>query len=228
MGIDPAHFEDIVAHRVRDWEIRQRTPQTAPEPAADMMKAITISRELGAGGNEVAEAVASTLGWDVWDRQLVEEIASKANVRREVVESVDEKTRGQIEAWVQELLGQTFGEQTYRRHLAEVVFTIARHGQAVIVGRGCNFILRKALNVRVIAPLPERVRRLAQREGISEAEAERRCQESDRKRREFVYNTFSREIADCYAYDLVLNTAQLPPADAAAAVVAAARARFQI
>ena len=143
-----------------------------------------------------------------------------------MVESVDERAYSEIVAMVDELLGERMEQAGYRRHLAEVVLTIARLGDAIIIGRGTNWLLPDALNVRIIAPMKQRVERVALREGISESEAERLCRRSDRERAEFVRALFDKAIDDLTGYDLVINTQHLDPAAAAAVILTAVPERF--
>ncbi|MBI3946080.1 MAG: cytidylate kinase family protein [Armatimonadetes bacterium] len=223
MRLGNGAFADLVTQRIREWEVRQHVRGAESAGPAQRASVVTISRQLGSGGSEVAEAVAAALRWDVWDRQLVEDVARSARVRTRAVESLDERTRSQVQAIGMELLGERFEEIGYRRHLVQVILTIAEHGSAVIVGRGANFVLPKAFNVRVVAPPAARAARLAAREGVSERDALRRCADSDRERAEFTRSLFGREIDDPLAYDLMVNTNQLQPAGAVELILAGVR-----
>jgi len=212
---------------MREWQLRQSSP-AAREPApSGPIPVITLSRELGSGGNEVAQLLQEQLDWHLWDRQLVEEIARSAQVRTSVVESLDERRRSEILDILHELLGDRLGPVGYRRHLAQIILTVALHGSAIIVGRGANWLLPNALNVRIVAPLAQRVARVAAREAISEEEARRRYLESDRERAESVRALFGRSIDDLMGYDLVINTSCVAPAGAAAIIIAAVKEHFR-
>ncbi len=228
MRISNGNFEDLVGQRMREWQVRQGLPEVRAVRTGQPMPVVTLSRELGSGGNEVAQALCNHLGWDLWDRELVEEIARSANVRTDVVRSLDEHTRSEILAILRELLGDRLQEQGYRRHLGEVILAVASHGNAVIIGRGANYLLPSALNVRIVAPLKDRVARLSAREGISVEEAERRCLASDRERADFVHNLFGRDINTPTDYDLVINTGVFRPADAVRLICTALHVRFGV
>lgn len=112
--------------------------------------------------------------------------------------------------------------------LRHVILRIGREGRAVLVGRGANFLLRPAggLRVRTVGPAAERAETLARVEGIAIDEARRRVAESDAAQRAFVRQAFQRDIEDPAGYDLVLSPLALGLPAAAAAVLAAARAKL--
>jgi len=228
MRIGDSEFQDLVAQRLKEWQVRQHLTEAEPAPAAAVapMRVVTVSREMGSGGSEIAQVIACELGWDLWDRQIVDEIARSAHVRTEVVESLDEHTRSEVLSILRELLGDRLQEAGYRYHLAQVVLTIARHGNAVIVGRGANYLLPQAFNLRVVAPMAARAARVAHREGISRDDAEHRCHASDRERADFVRTLYGRDINNALDYDVVANTGHLQSADAAAMLAVGLRLRF--
>lgn len=227
MRIDDAGFDDLVTRRVGEWQLSQQRRGELPRTAEEaLQRVITLSRELGSGGNETAQHLHEQTGWEVWDRQIVEEIARSAQVRTRMVETVDERAYSEIITIVDGLLGEAMEQAGYRRHLMEVILTIARHGEAVIVGRGTNWLLPDAVNVRVVAPMAERVERVSRREGIPREDAERLCRKSDRERSDFIRALHGREIDDPTGYDLIINTGYLHPKGAAAVILTAMRERF--
>ena len=84
------------------------------------------------------------------------------------------------------------------RHLMKVIGTIGRHGSAVIVGRGANFVLPAdaCLRLRVIAPYEKRVANLARRYQIAEDEARKQVLKTDADRRSFSRKYFYADISD--------------------------------
>ena len=173
---------------------------------------LTISRGLGAGGIPAAERVAERLGWEVFDREIVEYMAGEAHVRERVIQSFDEKLKDQIEHWVLSLIDQeAFGHDYYLRFLGQVLMAIAQHGNAVILGRGANFVLpsERGLRVKMVAPLEQRMQRVAPRENIDLDAARKRIIETDSQRSAFIRYHFHQDTLDPLAYDLVINTAEL-------------------
>ncbi|MBC8228994.1 cytidylate kinase family protein, partial [bacterium] len=78
-------------------------------------------------------------------------------------------------------------------------------GNAIIVGRGANFILPEALNVRIIASFDYRIETLMKRYDISQQEAENRIVRSDQEREEFINTVFGADIDDIALYDLIIR-----------------------
>jgi len=130
---------------------------------------LTISREAGSGGAEVAQRVASRLGWAVLDKELVDCLASDLKLEPRVLKLIDE-TRAN---WFSETLLNLFNsrlvaQQSYVELLGKVVALAASTEPVVIVGRGAHLILphEHGLYVRVIAPRPIRLTELARIEGV--------------------------------------------------------------
>lgn len=211
IGEDPRLADERVTEsiiRLRSIEEIQKRERTRP-----VLPVVTISRQMGAGGGELAEKLLAMLGppWQVWDHQIIDAIANHAEVRKDLVKALDEHTQGEIETVVKSLLG-VGGIETpsYRRHLMEVLLTIERAGFAIILGRGANFALRRALNVRLKASLSVRIKRVMKQLNLTRQQAERRIQESEKERAAFVKQVFGRQIDEDGAYDLVIYTDNLP------------------
>jgi len=98
----------------------------------------------------------------------------------------------------------------YLEHLMNVVGVIAKHGHAVIVGRGANFIIPpgECLSVRVVAPLELRVRNIAQVYEVPVETARRRVLHRESRRAAFVKQSFHTDVANPDIYDLLVNTAK--------------------
>jgi cytidylate kinase len=219
----------LIDRRVTEWRLLEKARKAhaeAPPPASRIAQIITISRQYGAGGNTVANIVAQRLGkdWQVWDTELIEAIAKRADVRRQIVEELDEKTR----SWVTEMVSNMVGGpnldvQGYRHHLGPVLLAVAQQGRKIIVGRGANFILEHALNVRLEASLHFRIRETMRRLNMNHEDAERLTRRLDKERMEFTRAVFGRDVNDPSAYHMVLQTDKLSYETAASVIVAAAR-----
>ena len=97
-----------------------------------------------------------------------------------------------------------------------------KHGRAIIVGRGANFILPpdNRFRVRVVAPQQFRIENVAKNFNIPEREAKRRVIRTESDRRAFIRKYFNADIADPLNYDLIINTGTLSIDDAVNAIVA--------
>jgi cytidylate kinase len=185
---------------------------------------ITISREAGACGEEVAQIVGRKLGWEVMDKNILDHVAERYKLSRETLELVDETTIN----WAYDILGtwldrKVISQEKYVVRLTRIILAAARRGNVVFVGRGTQFLLprERGLSVRIIAPEKYRVRELMRCQGLDEAKARRRLIELDRGRREFVQRFFRHNVADPHLYDLVLNVERFGPEGTAEIIVGA-------
>lgn len=226
------HVQQLVNRQLLRWEAearaRRETEETSATPQAHPF--ITVSREAGSWGSQAAALVAKDLGWQCFDRQIVDYVAKDAQVEDRVVASLDERARGYIEAWVTSFIdGKHIESADYLRHLARVLRAIVQHEPVVIVGRGAHHILSsirdRCLAVRVMAPLNVRVARLAQDQGVSEAVALQRIRSTDKARAQFFHSVLGRSVDDPMQFDLIINTERLNVRQTADVILAAARAR---
>lgn len=190
---------------------------------------ITISRTMGSGGRIVARKVADDLGFSLWDRELIDLIAKEAEIASKVVEAFDEKTVSEIELLIRGVLGDHESAGfLYPKHLARTVAIIASIGNAVILGRGANFLLKNALNVRMDASLEKRIENMTQYEEIDRHAAERKLKRSDKERKQFVQKVFGKEKMSYSHFDLCLWMDKFTAADAAEIIETAYRRRFKV
>jgi cytidylate kinase len=186
-----------------------------------MVNIITIEREYGCGGGDIAQLVAKRLGWKLWDQRLTEEIARLANCPKAVVEAREEKNdplyyrlfksflRGSYEGSINAPKLNLVDSETILRTTRRVVEHAAEHGNCVIVGRGSQQFLKNrpdTLRVFLYAPREDKVRRLLAR-GKSEKEAEELVDSVDRERADFIQKYFNAEWPDRPVYQSMLNTA---------------------
>jgi cytidylate kinase len=221
--------ELLVNRMILRWE--QERARDASLPTNAQRPVITISREYGGGrGLQVARHVADLLGFAFWDANLVERIASSAQVGRQLVEVLDERSANQVSELVTTLFEERgFHASDYLRHLSRILLAIGRLGDAVIVGRGAQFVLdpRRTLRVRLFAPLEYRVQQIADEQGLTEKEARREVMRVDAERASFCAQHFNRDVRDLASYDLVLDFLSLGPELCAELVVQAFRGRFR-
>ena len=187
---------------------------------------IALSREEGAGGSEIAQAVGRQLGWEVLDRNLLDRVSERFHLSRPMLEIVDETHSN----WVHDVLGswmnpQVIPTEKYVVRLACVVLAAAHQGSLVLVGRAAQFLLprEKGLAVRIIAPMKYRTDQIMRQEGLSKAEAEQLIRRRDEGRHEFVKRYFHHDIDDPHLYDLTINVERLGTARAAEMIAEMAR-----
>lgn len=224
MAKEKASIKQFVSDQVKKWE---RMYAQADRQAEPRLPTITVSMEPGSGGTILARQIADRLKFDLFNREIVEEIAKSAEIRETVIETLEKDRLSGIEDFIASLVKDYYiHPDIYLEHLFKVISTIAEHGRAVIVGRGANFILpaHEIFAVRVIAPLEIRIRNVARGYHVAEEEAKRRVIQRESRRKAFVRHSFNAEISDPIHYNMVINTGKMSITAAVEAVIAAVMA----
>jgi len=203
---------------------------------------ITISREFGAGGSEVAARVASLLGWRVVDNELVERVAARAGLTPEDVAQREERVPTFIERLAHALVAATpellvppeaggtassLSEEDLVRVTELVVEEVAAEGNVVLVGRAAPAVLareRDAIHVKLVAPREWRIRAAAARLAVPLQEAATITDDTDKNRARYHRQYYERDWNDPVNYHMLLNTAALGLDGAAAVIVDRAKA----
>ena len=214
-------IEQFVKEQIVKWEsmiAQEDRKQEAQIPV------ITVSSEPGSGGTMVAQEVAKRLGFDYFHKDIMEGIAKSAKIRTSVIETLEKERMSGIEDFISSLVKEQYiWPGIYLEHLLKVVSTIGKHGRAVIVGRGANFILppEERFSVRVMAPLEVRIQNIARHYAASEKNAMRRVIRRESKRRAFIRQSFNADISDPNNYDLTINTGKIGTGPAVEAIIGA-------
>jgi cytidylate kinase len=186
-----------------------------------MFKIVTVEREYGCGGAEIAQRLADILGWKLWDQLLTREIAHLAHCSQSAVEQREERTdplyyrlmksfmRGSYEGSLNAPKLNLLDSENILKFSQRVVLHAAAKGECVIVGRGSQLFLRDrpdTFRVFLYASREEKVRRLLTR-GKSEREAQELVDTVDRERAGFLEKYFHVVWPDRAIYHVMLNTA---------------------
>lgn len=185
-----------------------------------MINVITVEREYGSGGGNIARILAERLGWSLWDREMTHEIARRLKCDVQAVEAREERLdptyyrllkvfmRGSYEASFSGSGLELLDSEGLFRLFENVVKEIAGRGNCVIVGRGGSYYLRdfkNVLRVFVYAPPEDKIRRLTAR-GQSRQEAEDLVQTVDQERAAFVKKYHAKTWPLRELYHLMLNS----------------------
>jgi hypothetical protein len=200
-------IEALVDAQARKWQLRR-----AERRAEERRPVITLSRQHGARGSEVARGVADALQLDLFDREIIQRIAESTHLGERVVAALDEHDRELLTDWLASVASRDYlspGE--YRYHLSSVIGAVAHHGGALVMGRGAHLVLGRgeALRVLVVAPLEDRVRTIMERDGVPERQARRQIVTVEADRRAFLMQHFHADFGDPSGFDLVVNTSVL-------------------
>lgn len=169
---------------------------------------ITISREFGSGGRRIGEEVAKRLCLECYDKELPQFSAEKSGLDTKVVAD-NEETDG----------GCKFGLYKGGRYIpitdkifysqSEIIKQIARSGDAVIVGRCADYVLKdtcKLIKVFVYAPTEYRIDRITKYDGCDEKDAMEKIKESDKARKAYHDFYADKKWGQSENYDLVIKT----------------------
>ncbi len=200
-----------------------------------MIQIITISREYGSGGGQVAKILASRLNWRLIDDTFIAEIARSIQASPEAVRSHEEMVdpwfqrivralwRGGFEGAVTRTEVEPLDSDGIARLWNDVIRHAAELGRCVVVGRGGQCLLqdrRDAFHVKIYAPMSLRVRNLQLREPPgADLVTAARCQ--DRHRAEYIRHYFDQDWMNPHLYHLML-CATMGPEHAAHTILCAA------
>jgi cytidylate kinase len=185
-----------------------------------MIRIITIEREYGCGGPEIAQKLAHQLGWKLWDQLLTQEIARLAHCSLRAVEQREERrdplyyrllksfVRGSYEGNIGADPVEMLDADSLVRISEKVVRHAAATGNCILVGRGSQHFLQDrddTLRFFLYAPQEEKVRRLVAG-GMMRQDAEASVAEIDRERAAFIKKYFDVDWPNRTVYHAMINT----------------------
>jgi len=202
----------LVEKQLRLWNARSRAANEKADTAPDF-RFLTIAKDEGSLGAEVALELSHRLGWHVFDEEIIHYIAQNGHVSENLVRQLDQKSQNSIQETIERFLKtieqDSFSGDDYHEALLVTLMCIAKHGAAIIVGRGANFALCNeswGLKVRLTASPEVRVQRLAERWKVAEDEARHRMQVIDGEKKKFIRHYYYRDFDDIRFYDVMFNT----------------------
>lgn len=184
------------------------------------IRVVTVEREYGSGGGEIAAKLAERLGWKLWDQLLTQEIARRLDCECRAVEEREEKRdpmyyrlfkafmRGSFEGSLNAPRLKMVDTECIREMVQRLMPEIADEGSCVIVGRGSAYYLGNrsdAFHIFIYARFQERVRRL-QLTGKNEREANELAETVDRDRADFIKKYFDIEWPGRHRFHLMVNS----------------------
>ena len=179
------------------------------------MAILTISRQIGSLGDEIAEALARKLNWEIINRSQL--------IARFFAKTTDTREQHQLNESAKFFLTQSRIGGTYLDALERSLFALAQNQSAILVGFGSQIIFadnRDAMHIRIIAPEKVRISRIRRQFHISETEAIQVLDMADKKHKRFVSMVFGTDLTDVTLYNMTLNTAELSVDECVAAILA--------
>jgi cytidylate kinase len=198
---------------------------------------ITISRQWGCEAwlhaqhliEMLNERCRPSLPWLAYNREVLDRVASELHLSRAIVESLDGRRRDAMTELFDAILNRKVDESLMFRKLAEVVRSLAVHGNTILVGRGAFLItqdLKMGLHVRLEAPLDWRIRKIAGEQNLSLKEAEKFVAERQKEREQFLKSFFLQDPQHPYHHDIVVDTSRFNLAQTCEIIFAALSVKF--
>jgi cytidylate kinase len=201
------------------------------------MSAITVSRQFGSEGDIVAKRVAELLNYDYVDKELIFEVARRANVPPEEVEKFDERIESPVIRFLRRLITPGVypifasempewtimyeapiekmslqDQKEYLKFIRTTIEQLWRRGNVVIVGRGGQVILRgkkDVFHVRIIASLEHRLEVLMKQTGLDKPSATKLIHKNDKRQANFIKYCYNVDWDDATLYHLIVNTGEM-------------------
>lgn len=188
------------------------------------MSVITISRQFGAGGKTLGEIVAKMMGYTLVDEEIIQMVAKKAKVSTNWVQSIEKEAGGKLlkfmsrlvtKSYVDRILDERHGyidEEIYVDLLNKIIGQIGDEGNAVVIGRGSQYILKDykdTYHILLVADLEDRISFMEKKYKLSRSQAVQ-VVNSRGKRRANLYRKFGKQDYDQPTlYHMVLNMSKL-------------------
>ena len=188
------------------------------------MAVITISRQFGAGGKTLAERIAQKLGYEIAHEEIIEKLAEMAQVTTEGIRTYEVEDLGDSDEGGSFLSPKRFIDHIFDpskkymegdRYVAllnQILPQIAEKGNAIILGRGAQFILKDhpdTVHVLLIADIDDRIGFMQETYNLSRSEAGNSVNKQSIRRRKLMKLFHSDDYDQPVHYDMVLNMSKL-------------------
>jgi len=179
---------------------------------------VTISREYGCGGYEVASKLTDIFNnefkpeplWAAYDKKLLEKLMIDTGLSSSLIDTLTGKARNKLTNLIQTTFSSFPPQVAVHKKLVETIAMLAMNGNVVIVGRGGNMVTKdisSGFHVRLMAPINHRAEKMAKSMNVTKNEAIKVIKEKTKQREEYMKEFFKIDLADPHNYDLVINEA---------------------
>ncbi len=197
--------EQIIAEKIQEWNDNRKRAKKSQTEAHHF---IAIARDFGCREEVIIPQLEGELGWRVYGKDLINHIAEREELNRDFLETLDERKQTQVDNWVNYLI--TSGailQKDYVLRITRLMEAIVRNENAILLGRGANYILKgrkEGLRVKLTAPFENRVENIMEVRGINSIAAQQFIRKMDIERTEFINTYF--KAATTAEFDLAFNT----------------------
>lgn len=199
--------EQIIAGKIQEWNDKRKHLK---QSSAEAHHFVAITRDFGCHEEEIIPRLEEALGWKVYGKSLLNHIAEREELNRNFLETLDEKKQTQMDDWVNYLIHSgAVLQKDYVLRVTRLMGTIVRNENAILLGRGANFILKErkeGIRIKLMAPFGERVKNIMKVRDLSLKDAEQLVREKDKEREAFINTYFKVDSTDFSEFDLAFNT----------------------
>lgn len=202
---------------------------------------ITISRQAGAGGHNLADALIEVFnrqpetdlfgGWQVFDRKLCEMVADNPTYSRSMDSLVAEEYRSKANEFFHQILTPTIDQDLVMHQVFRVVAAVASIGKCIIIGRAASEVTRDMgprISIRLVAPEDVRIRGMMEYYGLDDRAARDEARRIDVARARLLKTHFQADIEDPVRYDVIWNTGQVSSRTIAESIAATVRSQVGV
>jgi cytidylate kinase-like protein len=198
---------------------------------------ITVARQAGAGGLEVADRVAARLNdpgtnppsvhgsagrWTVVDKTLLKIVLEEHHLPGHLVKFMQEEKSSEVNNIFEDLFGLHPSSHLLAVRTSRTMLRLASLGHVILVGYGGNVVTRRlpgGLHVRLIGSETQRLQHIVRFDGLGPEQARNAMKEEDEARRHYVKKHFKHDVEDPLTYDVVINTDRFETEETARLVV---------
>jgi cytidylate kinase len=198
----------LIDEQVKRWELGKREDK----PIQESINIVTISRESGSQGYEIAKQFCEETGFDLFHDKIIEAMVETSKNSRALLETLDERGMNIVDDIVSNFVNEHhLWLDDYSKLLFKILSTIGKHGNAVVLGRGANCVLHKqnVIRVRIVSPMAVRLIHIGKSLDLNRDDAQKYMVSTDANRAAFIKRYFNSDATDPSNYDLILNTGTL-------------------
>lgn len=201
---------------------------------------ITIGRQLGSGGREIGQKIATSLHIPVYDKELLQIASRESGLGKEFFEEMDEKKSHSLIGGLLNMnspfsdefyLNYYLSNETLFKIQSDVIRNLAQKESCLFLGRCADYVLKdypRCLNIFISADLEDRIRRTAALHQVSEAKARETVIKTDKKRAEYYRFYSNKTWGAAESYHLCINSSVLGIDPTVEFILEFARRRFSL
>lgn len=230
-----ARMEKYISSQIKYWQ-QQKEMVEFVEKGKPQLPFITISREYGCGGFEIAVKIVEMMNeekslqhvWAAYDKRLLDNLMNDMGLSTSLLETLTNNARNQFTNLLQTSFTKFPPQVAVYRKLVETIRLLALNGNVVIVGRAGNVITREIKNgyhVRLVAPNEWKIEQLKAKYGITRKEAETCIHDKNLQREGFLREFVKFDLADPHNYEMVINCARHSTEETARLIIQGTRVK---